>query len=123
MSVFPTGIIVYFPIQFVIYDSVRGKSQRALWQSVFGVGLVKTSEDFGVMGDRPTHPELLDWLAVEFIDSGWDVNHLLHLILTSATYRQASHVTPAKLVADPDNRYFTRVRACDWMPRCCVTRR
>ena len=87
--------------------TARVKVNR-LWQSVFGVGLVKTSEDFGVMGDRPTHPELLDWLAVEFIDSGWDVNHLLHLILTSATYRQASHVTPAKLVADPDNRYFTR---------------
>ena len=79
-----------------------------LWQSVFGVGLVKTSEDFGVMGDRPTHPELLDWLAVEFIESGWDVNHILKLIVTSAAYRQSSVVSPEKLQGDPDNRLLSR---------------
>jgi hypothetical protein len=78
------------------------------WQSVFGVGLVKTSEDFGIMGDRPSHPELLDWLAVEFVESGWDVKHLLKLIVTSAAYRQSSQVTPAKLERDAENRYVSR---------------
>ncbi len=79
-----------------------------LWQSVFGVGLVKTSEDFGVMGERPTHPELLDWLAVEFVESGWDVNHILKLILTSSTYRQSGAVTSEKLAKDAENRLLTR---------------
>jgi hypothetical protein len=79
-----------------------------LWQSVFGRGIVKTSEDFGVMGDRPTHPELLDWLAVEFVESGWDVNHIVKLIVTSAAYRQSSVVTPGKLQADVENRYLAR---------------
>ena len=79
-----------------------------LWQSVFGVGLVKTSEDFGVMGNRPSHPELLDWLAVEFVESGWNVNHILKLIVTSATYRQSGVVTPEKLHQDPDNRFLAR---------------
>jgi hypothetical protein len=79
-----------------------------LWQSVFGTGLIKTSEDFGVMGDRPSHPELLDWLAVEFVESGWDVNHILKLIVTSSAYRQDSRVTPEVLAQDPDNRYLAR---------------
>ena len=79
-----------------------------LWQSMFGTGLVKTSEDFGVMGDRPSHPELLDWLAAEFVESGWNVNHVLKLIITSATYRQSSVVTPDKLQKDRDNRFFSR---------------
>lgn len=79
-----------------------------LWQSIYGVGLVKTSEDFGVMGDRPSHPELLDWLAVEFVESGWNVNHILKLILMSSTYRQSGEVTPQKLAADPDNRWLSR---------------
>ena len=79
-----------------------------LWQSVFGVGLVKTSEDFGVMGSRPTHPRLLDWLAVEFVKSGWDVRHMVRLIVTSATYRQSSHVTPEKLHKDRENRFLAR---------------
>jgi hypothetical protein len=79
-----------------------------LWQSVFGVGLVKTSEDFGVMGDPPSHPELLDWLAVEFVESGWDVNHIIKLMVSSATYRQQSIVTPEKLSADPENRLLSR---------------
>ena len=61
-----------------------------LWQQFFGRGLVKTAEDFGVQGEKPTHPELLDWLAVEFRESGWDVKHLVKLIVTSATYAQSS---------------------------------
>ncbi len=79
-----------------------------LWQSVFGVGLVKTSEDFGVMGDSPSHADLLDWLAVEFVESGWDVNHMLKLMTTSATYQQSGVVTPEKLAADPENRLISR---------------
>ena len=78
-----------------------------LWQSLFGTGLVKTSEDFGVMGERPSHPELLDWLAVEFIESGWNVNHMLTLMTTSATYRQSSLVTPEKHHVDPENRMLS----------------
>ncbi|MCS5632428.1 MAG: DUF1553 domain-containing protein [Pirellulaceae bacterium] len=79
-----------------------------LWQSIFGIGLVKTSEDFGVMGERPTHPELLDWLAVEFIESGWDVKHILKLMLTSATYRQSGQITGKHIEIDRGNRYHAR---------------
>jgi hypothetical protein len=79
-----------------------------LWQSVFGVGLVRTSEDFGVMGERPSHPELLDWLAVEFVESGWDINHILKLIVTSSTYQQSGAATQRKLDVDRDNRYLAR---------------
>ena len=75
---------------------------------VFGTGLVRTSEDFGAQGEAPSHPELLDWLAGEFIRSGWDVQHMLRLMLTSATYQQSSRVTPALLAADPDNRLLAR---------------
>jgi hypothetical protein len=79
-----------------------------LWQSVFGVGLVRTSEDFGVMGERPSHPKLLDWLAVEFVESGWDINHVLKLIVTSAAYQQSGAATERKLEVDRDNRYLAR---------------
>lgn len=79
-----------------------------LWQSIFGTGLVKTSEDLGVMGDRPTHPTLLDWLSVEFVESGWNVNHILKQIVTSACYCQSISLTKAKLAADPENRYLSR---------------
>jgi hypothetical protein len=79
-----------------------------LWQSIFGVGLVRTAEDFGVMGERPTHPELLDWLAVEFIESGWDVNHILKLMLNSAAYRQSSVVAAEHLRGDRNNRLLSR---------------
>ena len=73
------------------------------WQALFGRGIVATPEDFGSQGQLPSHPELLDWLARTFIDSGWDVKHLVRLIVTSATYRQSSDA-PAELVAkDPEN--------------------
>ena len=78
------------------------------WQAMFGTGLVKTSDDFGVQGDRPSHPDLLDWLATEFVQSGWNVKHLERLMVTSATYRQASAVTPALLARDPENRLLAR---------------
>ncbi|MFT5325947.1 MAG: hypothetical protein ACI8P0_003821 [Planctomycetaceae bacterium] len=79
-----------------------------LWQSLFGTGLVRTSEDFGVMGERPSHPELLDWLAVEFVESGWNVNHILKLIVASETYQQSGAATEQKLEVDRDNRYLSR---------------
>jgi hypothetical protein len=60
------------------------------WQQFFGTGIVKTSGDFGAQGEWPSHPELLDWLATEFMGSGWDVKHMLRLMVTSATYRQSS---------------------------------
>jgi hypothetical protein len=91
-----------------------------LWQQFFGVGLVKTVEDFGIQGERPVHPELLDWLAVEFIESGWNVKHLVRLMVRSATYRQSSRVTPALLERDPDNRLLARgprLRLPSWMIR------
>ncbi len=74
------------------------------WQSYFGVGLVKTSEDFGSQGEPPSHPELLDWLATEFVRLDWDIKALQRLIVTSATYRQSSQVTAADWEHDPDNR-------------------
>ena len=79
-----------------------------IWQELFGTGLVKTAEDFGIMGSAPTHPELLDWLAVEFRESGWDVKKLYRLILSSATYRQAAVITPEKLEKDRDNALLSR---------------
>ncbi len=78
------------------------------WQTFFGVGLVKTSEDFGTQGELPSHPELLDWLAVQFMQSGWDMKRLHRLIVTSATYRQSSKVTPPLRERDPDNRLLAR---------------
>lgn len=79
-----------------------------IWQQLFGTGLVKTSEDFGLQGERPSHPELLDWLAIEFIETGWNLKRLLKLIVTSETYRQSAVVTPEKLAADPENRLLSR---------------
>jgi hypothetical protein len=78
------------------------------WQMVFGIGLVKTTEDFGVQGEWPSHPELLDWLATEFVQSGWDVKDVLRRIVTSATYRQSSRATAALRQRDPDNRLLAR---------------
>ncbi|MBM3801447.1 MAG: DUF1553 domain-containing protein [Acidimicrobiia bacterium] len=79
-----------------------------LWQMIFGIGLVKTAEDFGSQGDRPPHPELLDWLATRFVDSGWDVKELLKTIVMSATYRQSSKATQFLSERDPENRLLAR---------------
>ena len=75
-----------------------------LWEQIFGIGIVSTSEEFGSQGELPSHPELLDWLACEFIDSGWDIQAIQRLIVTSATYRQSSKPTPELLEYDPENR-------------------
>jgi hypothetical protein len=79
-----------------------------MWQHYFGTGLVSTPEDFGLQSEKPSHPELLDWLAVEFMDSGWSIKHMHRLIVHSATYRQSSHVTPELLEKDPLNRLLAR---------------
>ncbi len=78
------------------------------WQMFFGNGIVKTSEDFGSQGEPPSHPELLDWLAAEFMSSGWDVRAIERLIATSAAYRQSSKVTPELVEKDPENRLLAR---------------
>lgn len=79
-----------------------------IWQEIFGVGLVPSSGDFGMQGKLPTHPELLDWLAVEFRESGWDIKKLIKLIVSSATYQQSSAVSKEMLATDPDNTYLSR---------------
>lgn len=79
-----------------------------IWQEFFGAGLVRTPEDFGTQGDRPTHPELLDWLAAEFMESGWNLRHLQRLIVTSAAYRRASTVTAELRENDPENKLLAR---------------
>jgi hypothetical protein len=78
------------------------------WQMLFGRGLVKTTEDFGAQGEPPSHPELLDWLAADFLASGWNQRHLLKSIVMSRTYRQDSLVTPEHLAKDPDNVLLAR---------------
>jgi hypothetical protein len=78
------------------------------WQTYFGYGIVKTQEDFGVQGEAPVHPELLDWLATEFVRTGWDIRAMQRLIVTSATYRQSSAATAALRERDPDNRLLAR---------------
>jgi len=78
------------------------------WQVYFGAGLVKTVEDFGSQGEWPSHPELLDWLATEFVRTGWDIKAMQRLIVTSATYRQSSKTTPELLQKDPENRLLAR---------------
>ena len=91
-----------------------------LWQLMFGRGLVRTPEDFGLQGELPTHPDLLDWLAVELIDSDWDLRHILRLIATSKTYQQSSSVTKQLLEMDPENRLLARAprhRLPAWMIR------
>jgi hypothetical protein len=75
---------------------------------VFGNGIVDTVEDFGIMGARPSHPQLLDWLAVEFMESGWNYRHMAKLMVTSATYRQSASISPEKLERDPLNRLLAR---------------
>lgn len=90
------------------------------WQAFFGRGIVKTIEDFGVQGALPSHPEVLDWLAVDFQENGWDIKALFKKIVMSATYRQSSKVTEQLLEADPENKFLaraTRMRLPSWMLR------
>ena len=90
------------------------------WQMFFGTGLVKTAEDFGTQGDKPSHPALLDWLATELVRTGWDIKAIQRLMVTSATYRQRSAATPGISARDPDNRLLSRgprYRLPSWMLR------
>ena len=83
-------------------------TMNRFWSQYFGHGIVETVEDFGTQGERPTHPELLDWLATEFMQRNWDMKAMHKLIVMSATYRQSSHTTPERVERDPDNRLFER---------------
>jgi mono/diheme cytochrome c family protein len=78
------------------------------WQEVFGTGIVKTTEDFGIMGESPANQDLLDWLAVDFRESGWDVKRFFKQVVMSASYRQAAIATPEKVAKDPENRLLSR---------------
>lgn len=96
-----------------------------LWQLCFGAGLVRTPEDFGLQGELPTHPKLLDWLAVELMENDWDLQHVLRLIVTSETYRQSSAISDELLRRDPENRLFARgarYRLPSWMIRDAALR-
>src|SRR5205823_3317462 len=91
-----------------------------MWQAFFGAGIVKTAENFGVQSEPPSHPELLDWLATEFMARGWDVKAMHRLIVTSATYQQSSRATPEQRERDPENRLLARgprYRMPSWMLR------
>jgi hypothetical protein len=78
-----------------------------VWQEFFGRGIVKTTGDFGMQGELPSHPELLDWLAVDFMERGWDIKRLVKQIVMSGTYRQSSKITEDKIKIDPDNIYLS----------------
>ena len=78
------------------------------WEEVFGQGLVATTDDFGLQGELPTHADLLDWLAVEFVEKGWSMKHMIKLMVMSSTYRQSSDSDQARLSADPDNTLYSR---------------
>ncbi|TXG38370.1 DUF1553 domain-containing protein [Seonamhaeicola maritimus] len=84
------------------------------WQMIFGTGIVATTEDFGNQGSLPSHPELLDWLAEEFRNSGWDVRSLIRLMVTSATYKQSSKITESSLAIDPENKWLSRGPSYRW---------
>lgn len=79
-----------------------------IWQDIFGKGIVKTSGDYGLQGELPTHPQLLDWLAVDFMEHDWDIKYLVKKILSSNTYCQSSRVTKTHLEKDPENKYYAR---------------
>ncbi len=90
------------------------------WQSFFGVGLVKTTEDFGLQGEKPSFPELLDWLATDFVQKGWNVKSLHKTIVMSETYQQSSEISHSQFESDPENRYLARgprYRLPSWMLR------
>ena len=93
------------------------------WQMYFGAGIVKTAENFGSQGDAPSNQQLLDWLATEFVRTGWDVKAMQRLIVTSATYRQSSRVTPELLEKDPENRLLARVLRYRLIPGRDASRR
>ena len=96
-----------------------------VWQILFGAGLVRTPDDFGLQGEQPTHPRLLDWLAVDFMENGWDLKRLVRRIATSQTYRRKSDVTPGVLERDPENRLLARAsrhRLPSWMLRDAALR-
>ena len=78
------------------------------WAELFGRGIVSTAEDFGIKGDMPTHPDLLDWMAVEFMSKNWSMKHMLRLMVTSQTYQQDSRMTPAALQIDDQNKWLAR---------------
>ena len=78
------------------------------WEKLFGIGIVASSEEFGSQGELPSHPELLDWMAVELVESGWDMKAFLKILVTSRAYRQSSHVTDDMAVRDPLNRLLAR---------------
>ena len=80
-----------------------------IWYHHFGTGLVKTLENFGTKGERPSHPELLDWLAVTFVERGWSIKELHRVMMNSQTYRQSSHITPERQLLDPQNRLLSRM--------------
>ena len=95
-------------------------SVNRIWQMLFGRGLVRTPGDFGTQGEPPTHPRVLDWLAVEFMESGWDIKHIVKLIVLSSTYQQSSTATESLRKLDPDNRLLarnSRFRLPSWMIR------
>jgi hypothetical protein len=83
-----------------------------IWQHHFGEGLVRTPSNFGRMGEAATHPELLDWLACRFVESGWSVKAMHRLLLRSAAYRRSSAASPEALEKDPDNRLLARMNRC-----------
>ena len=78
------------------------------WETIFGRGIVVTSEEFGSQGELPTHPQLLDWLAAELVENDWDVRHLLKTLVMSSTYRQSALADPDRIATDPDNRWLSR---------------
>ena len=93
------------------------------WQDCFGVGIVKTAEDFGSQGEQPSHPQLLDWMATQFVSSGWDIKAMMRLIVTSSTYRQSSRETREMVERDPRTGCWRGGRVSVCPPRWCVTTR